>query len=166
MEIQEPITSVDADAWFGALLTNLKASFVVTQAFLRYAVPSATIVNASSGLAHLDVRPRASPYCTAKAAAVRFFQGLIYENPGLHVVNLHPSIVTTEAAKRSGAIEGQDEIDLPASFTIWLASSEAKFLKEKFVWANWDVGELKGRAKEIRGTNFLDIGLTGWPFSA
>lgn len=43
----------------------------------------------------------------------------------------------------------------------WLASPEAAFLKRKFVWANWDVDELKARAKEIESSNLLRVQLNG-----
>jgi hypothetical protein len=38
-------------------------------------------------------------------------------------------------------------------------------LKSKFLWANWDIDELKVKAKEIEG-GLLSIGLGGWPFQA
>jgi hypothetical protein len=37
-------------------------------------------------------------------------------------------------------------------------------LKAKFLWANWDVDELKARAKEIEAGMLLNIQLVGWPF--
>jgi hypothetical protein len=43
-------------------------------------------------------------------------------------------------------------------------SPEACFLKGKFLWANWDVDELKAQAKEIEASTQLSIGLVGWPF--
>lgn len=57
-----------------------------------------------------------------------------------------------------------DLVSLPASFNVWLASPEAHFLKGKFLWTNWDVDELKARAKEIEASTQLSIGLVGWPF--
>jgi hypothetical protein len=57
-----------------------------------------------------------------------------------------------------------DLVSLPASFNVWLASPEARFLKGKFLWANWDVDELKCKAKEIEAGTQLSIGLVGWPF--
>jgi hypothetical protein len=57
-----------------------------------------------------------------------------------------------------------DLVSLPASFNVWLASPEARFLKGKFLWANWDVDELKAQAKEIEAGTQLSIGLVGWPF--
>jgi hypothetical protein len=53
---------------------------------------------------------------------------------------------------------------LPASFSVWLASPGARFLKNKFLWANWDVEELKAQAKEIEEGTLFNIGLGGWPF--
>jgi hypothetical protein len=55
-------------------------------------------------------------------------------------------------------------VSLPASFNVWLASPEARFLKGKYLWANWDVDELKAQAKEIEESGQLSIGLGGWPF--
>ena len=54
---------------------------------------------------------------------------------------------------------------LPANFNVWLASPEARFLNGRFVWANWDVDELKVRKEEIEGSNLLEMGLIGWPFN-
>jgi hypothetical protein len=39
-------------------------------------------------------------------------------------------------------------------------------LKGKFLWANWDVDELKSKAKEIEAGTQLSIGLVGWPFQS
>lgn len=55
-------------------------------------------------------------------------------------------------------------VSLPASFNVWLASSEASFLKGKYLWTNWDVDELKAQAKEIEASGRFSIGLGGWPF--
>jgi hypothetical protein len=46
---------------------------------------------------------------------------------------------------------------------VWAASKEAKFLNGRFVWANWDVDELKAAAAEIEGGNRFTTGLLGWP---
>jgi hypothetical protein len=49
---------------------------------------------------------------------------------------------------------------------VWLASPEARFLKGKFIWANWDVDELRMQAVHIESSAHLSIGLVGWPFVA
>jgi len=43
-----------------------------------------------------------------------------------------------------------------------VASGEAKFLKRKFVWVNWDVGEMKEKAEEIPSTTLLTLNLEGF----
>lgn len=55
-------------------------------------------------------------------------------------------------------------VSLPANFYVWLASEEATFLKGKFLWANWDVDELKGMKEQIEKGDLFTMGLVGWPF--
>ena len=52
-------------------------------------------------------------------------------------------------------------VELPAHFLVWIASSEAAFLRNKFAWANWDVEELKDRAEEIQGSSLFRVFLSG-----
>jgi hypothetical protein len=46
---------------------------------------------------------------------------------------------------------------------VWAVSPEAKFLRGKLVWSNWDVDELKAMQKEIQGEDKSMFGLLGWP---
>ena len=64
------------------------------------------------------------------------------------------------------ALGFEDHVSLPAHFNLWLASPEAKFLKNKFLWVNWDVDELKAQAKEIEAGTKFNVSLVGWPFGA
>jgi hypothetical protein len=105
----------------------------------------------------------------------------------LRVVNVHPGQVTeTEMAGKAKDNEGSEHLrahiddgewddmtcwesgadecvaQLAGDFTVWLASEEARFLKGKFVWVNWDVDELKGKTKEIENTALLTLGLEGF----
>jgi hypothetical protein len=52
---------------------------------------------------------------------------------------------------------------LPADFAVWLASPEAAFLKGKFVYANWDVEELKEMAEGLEAGSDITLGLYGLP---
>ena len=58
-----------------------------------------------------------------------------------------------------------DTPELPAHFTIWLCSEEARFLRGKMVWCNWDVEELKAKKTEVQQSNVLTATLQGWPFA-
>jgi hypothetical protein len=53
--------------------------------------------------------------------------------------------------------------ELPASICVWLASPEARFLKGKLIWSNWDVEELIQRADEIKCSTLLNVNLNGAP---
>ena len=57
-------------------------------------------------------------------------------------------------------------VNLPAQFFVWATSPEGAFLRGKWVYANWDVEELKARAKEIQETGILTANILGWPFEA
>jgi aminopeptidase C len=52
---------------------------------------------------------------------------------------------------------------LPGHFCVWLASPEAKFLKSKMVWANWDADEMIARKDEILSSRLLTWLLDGVP---
>jgi hypothetical protein len=53
--------------------------------------------------------------------------------------------------------------NLPGNFAVWAASPEATFLHGRFVWANWDVLELKKDLwKRIHeDEHFLKVGIEG-----
>lgn len=54
-------------------------------------------------------------------------------------------------------------VKLPAEFVVWVASPEGEFLKDSFVWVNWDIEELKAMKEEISKGDLLKMGLRGWP---
>jgi hypothetical protein len=51
--------------------------------------------------------------------------------------------------------------ELPGSYVVWLCSQDADFLKGRFVYANWDIDELKARKEEIVRENLLTLTLRG-----
>jgi hypothetical protein len=47
--------------------------------------------------------------------------------------------------------------ELPVSYVVWLTTADADFLKGRFVYANWDINELKAAQKEeILSVKFTD----------
>jgi hypothetical protein len=54
-----------------------------------------------------------------------------------------------------------DPAALPGNLCVWLASPEARFLRGKLVWSNWDMEEILQRADEIRESNLLALILEG-----
>jgi NAD(P)-dependent dehydrogenase (short-subunit alcohol dehydrogenase family) len=164
------VADLTAEDFLYGVTHNLQGNFNVATTFLNYAAPNAVLIETNSAVAHLTVAPGISSYSVAKAATARFYSSLAFEHPKLSIFNVQPGVVETELYK-SAASEGYpivlqkfDNVSLPASFNVWLASSEASFLRGRYLWANWDVDELKEKRKEIKNTPLLSLGLVGWPF--
>lgn len=68
--------------------------------------------------------------------------------------------------KRKGSINSphMDSIELPSHFAVWLCSEEARFLRGRFVWSNWDVEQMIAKKAEIQGSLLLTANCIGWPF--
>ncbi|KAL2062846.1 hypothetical protein VTL71DRAFT_5918 [Oculimacula yallundae] len=165
---QENVQDVDVDEFLDAVNTNLKGSLNVAKAFLKYAAGDAVVINISSSAAHINFGPGIVSYSVAKLAIFRLWESVAFANPALNVFHVQPGVVNTDMNKEVGGVAAvgfEDHVSLPASFNVWLASPEARFLKGKFLWSNWDVDELKARAKEIEAGEQFNIGLVGWPFS-
>ncbi|KAH8728129.1 oxidoreductase [Phaeosphaeriaceae sp. PMI808] len=164
-----PVAKLTSDTWVEGVFTNIGGSFNVAKAFLEHGAKDGVIIDVNSVAAHMDLAPGFSAYSVSKMATARFYQYAQFENPELSIFSIHPGAVATDMSRASGykpRTEGEDTHDdanLPASFMVWLASPEARFLKGKYLWANWDVDELKARANEIETTPFLSVGLYGWP---
>ena len=54
--------------------------------------------------------------------------------------------------------------NLAGQFVVWAVSEEAKPLRGKYLWSNWDVEELKQKMDKLSKPDQLTISLNGWPF--
>lgn len=111
------------------------------------------IIDVSSAAADLAL-PKQSPYCASKSAFTSLLRQIYIENKasGLRTYSIHPGGVLTQMAKSFGYREVDadwDDVNLPGHFCVWLASGEASFLSGRFVWASWDVEEMKARRAEF-----------------
>jgi NAD(P)-dependent dehydrogenase (short-subunit alcohol dehydrogenase family) len=166
------IADMTAEEFLSGIILNLQGNFSVVQTFLKYASQDAVLIETNSAVAHVTVAPSVSSYSVAKAATARFYSYLAFEHPKLSIFSIAPGLVKTEgweaASEGNAAVSEEifDHVSLPASFNVWVASPEARFLRGKYIWANWDVDELKEKKKEIEGTPLLSLGLIGWPFQS
>ncbi|PVI04566.1 NAD(P)-binding protein [Periconia macrospinosa] len=163
--IGHPNASVDA--FLSSVNENLSAATYLADSFLRYAAPDAVVVNVSSANAYLSMAPIYSAYAVAKAAIIRMWDTVLVSNPKLFVYHTQPGAVDTDMNReyRAGAPKNEsfsDDASLPAAFNVWLASEEARFLNGRFVWANWDVDELKERKEEIQKSDEFKFSNVGW----
>ncbi|KAF4957871.1 hypothetical protein FSARC_11167 [Fusarium sarcochroum] len=128
------------------------------------------IINVSSGAIHDFGSPKdLSSYSLTKAAGTLLLQKLADEcNPQqTQIISFHPGAILTAQTREKGMTEDSmnwDDVSLPGAFAVWCASPEASFLHGRFVWAAWDVDELKDgpiREKLETDGNFLRIGVHG-----
>ncbi|VUC36265.1 unnamed protein product [Clonostachys rosea] len=157
-----PVLSSNEDAIRYGLETNVMGSLNVVQTSLPFVAPNVIIINISSGIGHMQAVPGGTwAYAATKIAITKMFDYLQYENPNMHIINVQPGVVASDINTKHGQVPPMDEAELPGQFCVWLASKEAKFLKNRYVWANWDVDELKSRAQEIESSFLLKIKLDG-----
>ena len=157
-----PVRSLQADSFMYSFDLNVRTALNTMQAFLPRAAPNPTVISVSSCIAHISPMPNVGGYAVSKAANLKLMDYFAAENPDLHVVSLQPGTVTTEMSAKVG-VPGTTAVALPAHFCVWLASEEARFLKSKFVWANWDVDELLERREEIPNSRLFTWVLDGVP---
>ncbi|RFN54751.1 nad(p)-binding protein [Fusarium flagelliforme] len=131
---------------------NTWACMNMIRCFEPRCTQGATIINVGGAFAHIPPMHKMSVHYFTKLAGL--MEHLATENPDLHIVNMHPGVIQTLVDRDS--VDGPDihfeDPSLPADFTVWLASSEASFLKGKIVWANWDL--------VIRRTVLPNIGIS------
>ncbi|RVX75117.1 hypothetical protein B0A52_01394 [Exophiala mesophila] len=145
-----PVSGYKEDEYRRTLESNMLGTFNAVQSILPHLSPQAKVIEVSSGIGHIGpFLPGVWAYAATHAANTKLFQYLQAENPALHVVSTQPGVIDTEINAHT-EFRGQDDINLPAHFHVWLASPEAEFLKGKFVWVNWDVDELIAGAEQIR----------------
>lgn len=110
-------------------------------------------------------------YVSSKMAAIKILECFVAENEHVRLHNVHPGYYETamsrQLEKSMPPKWAKDDISLVSDFLVWIASSEAKFLDGKLVFAAWDVNELKQRQNEIvgqgPGTGELYLKFQGFP---
>ncbi len=147
------------------------------------------VINVSTGAIHDFVLAGAFPaYSLTKNAGTLAVQLIAkdVQPEDMQIVSFHPGLVRTDMSSFleedkyqwvSGSCNGSPNnisgfiltlvghvVDLAAHFALWAASKEAAFLHGRFVWAEWDVEELKAgptREKIDGDHTYLQIGVHG-----
>jgi NAD(P)-dependent dehydrogenase (short-subunit alcohol dehydrogenase family) len=109
--------TIPLDVWENAIRVNLTGAFLMC----KFAIPEirkaggGSIVNIASQLGHLSVAGR-SPYCTTKAALIKYTQmlALDYARDNIRANSISPGFILTErSSKRSGGKEKADRMQGP-----------------------------------------------------
>ncbi|KAH8821895.1 hypothetical protein F5884DRAFT_769348 [Xylogone sp. PMI_703] len=157
------------------LQTNFWAAMELVELFVKHIkqFPNGkkkAIVNVSTMIIHdTAFSKNQSTYCLSKNACALLLQIVAQETDlsEVQIVSFHPGAIFTPGAKSVGWTEDTipwDDEDLPGNFAVWAASPEASFLHGRFVWASWDVDELKnGKIRERIDADpkLLKVGVNG-----
>jgi len=163
----EEVTKSDTKEWWQSFETNVLGSFIVSKHFVPNHKPDAALIAMSTLGIALPPAMTAGlhAYGVSKLAVVKFFEFLASEHPELQVITIHPGVIDTAMATKSGMVGKLpfDDSKLPAHFVIWASSKEAAFANGKFLSVNWDVEELKTNPKFTEDPFYSTAGLVPWP---
>ena len=163
-----PFVEQDLKSWWSGFEINVLGTATVSQKFLQILEPGkkAIVLNVSSCAAHMRFPLIGwSGYNGSKMAQLRIFENIRFEHPNVRFVNVHPGNIESDGFTRSGASAppgGMTDGKLAGEFFAWLSTEEAEFLSGRFVWAEWDVEELKGNKAEILEKDLLLTTIDGF----
>jgi NAD(P)-dependent dehydrogenase (short-subunit alcohol dehydrogenase family) len=103
------------DDYWRAFEINVKGGLIVTQAYLQPGIAidrGATVINVSSGVAHIPYIPGYSAYGASKLALVKVMEYVQTENAqrGIRVFSLQPGAIETDMSRKAGNIQTSDDI--------------------------------------------------------
>lgn len=130
-----PVGAVDATKFFNDFQVNVLGSYLMTHHFLAQADGVGTIVSMTTG-AIGTVFPGMAGYTASKLAFVRIMENLHVEQPGIRVFMLMPGIVQTEMTVDSLKPYAKDSAGLSGSWTLFLSTPRAEWMRGGIVSAN------------------------------
>lgn len=172
----QPLLDIGSDEIWSMFEANVHGPLMLSEAFAKQGGDDQkVIINVASQAIHifdesiLVLAGKVAAYGLTKNSGALLIQQIAAQaDPEkLQVINYHPGVVYAGGWEEAGVpntILPFDDVSLAGSEAVWLASPEARFLHGRFVWASWDVDELK--SGEIRKTidedvEFLKIGVNG-----
>ncbi|KAI1327020.1 NAD(P)-binding protein [Xylariaceae sp. FL0255] len=152
--IWAPIGAVDVKKFFNDFQVNVLGSYLVTHHFLAQADGVDTVISMTTGaIAH--VFPNMASYTASKLALVRIMENLHAEQQGIRVFMLIPGIVMTDMTIDALKPYAKDSPGLSASWTLFLSTPRAEWMRGGIVSANWDIEEMEAHKDQIVGENLL-----------
>ncbi|KAI1780026.1 putative NADP(+)-dependent dehydrogenase [Hypoxylon cercidicola] len=156
----EPLLTADPATFLDGYKTTVVGTLCAAQAVVlanAHAGRPATFVNLTTAGILFPPFAGMGAYVSSKMAAVKLLEAFARENPSVRLHHVHPGFLPTamsaQLARTTKLPFEYDDISLPADFLVWVVSPEADFLRNKLVFAAWDVEELKARRGEIVGSS-------------
>ncbi|KAI1190004.1 NAD(P)-binding protein [Nemania serpens] len=175
MAPHKPLLDVGTEGVWKTFDANVRAQLQMTERFYKQegkgASDTKNLVHVSTASIHefAAFGEQYLSYALTKHAGQLTLQLVAQDTPPekMQIVSFHPGAIFTGAAQEAGWTEDTlpwDNVNLPGHFAVWAASPEAKFLHGRFVWAAWDVEQLKSgplRKRIDEESTFLKIGVNG-----
>ncbi|KAI1306932.1 putative short-chain dehydrogenase [Xylaria venustula] len=172
---KKPLLEVGTDDVWKLFDVNVRAQLQMTERFYKQEGKGASdvknLVHVSTASIHdfIRITSNALGYGLTKHTGQLAMQLVAQDTPPekMQIISYHPGAIFTDAAKASGWTKEAlpwDSVNLPGHFAVWAASAEAKFLHGRFLWAAWDVDELKHgelRKRIDEDPYFLRLGVNG-----
>ncbi|KAK8132107.1 hypothetical protein PG999_000280 [Apiospora kogelbergensis] len=149
-----PVGSVDPTKFFNDFQVNVLGSYLVTHHFLAQADGAGTVVSMTTG-AIGNVFPGMAGYTASKLAFVRIMENLHAERQGVRVFMLMPGIVQTGMTVDSLKPYAKDSPGLTGSWTLFLSTPRAEWMRGGILSVNWDIEEMEAHKDEIVRDNLL-----------
>lgn len=174
--MMHPLFELGSDQIWSMFEANVHGPLMLSEAFVKQGGEGQKVlINVSTQAIHmfdadqLIIASKVPAYGLTKNSGTLLVQQIAAEvDPEkVHVVSYHPGVIYAGGWEDAGVpndILPFDDPSLPGAEAVWLASPEARFLHGRFIWASWDVDELK--SDEIRkaiaeDVDFLKIGVHG-----
>ncbi|KAF5575996.1 short-chain alcohol dehydrogenase/reductase [Fusarium pseudocircinatum] len=174
MWLPNTILGLGYDTFKDGLGVNLIAPYLWTSLFYKQREIDSSrklvLLNLSSIAIHLTQLSVPIPlYSITKSAGTMMMQHIAMTVPSseMQVISFEPGLHYTESFERFTDENSfkWDDIKLPGDFAVWAASEEAEFLHGRFIWAKWDVDELKTgplRKKIESDSSLFRVGVSGY----
>ncbi|OTB02809.1 hypothetical protein M426DRAFT_322402 [Hypoxylon sp. CI-4A] len=149
-----PIGATDATKFFNDFQVNVLGSYLMMHHFLAQADGSGTVISMTSA-AIGTVFPGMASYSASKLAFVRIMENLHAEQQGIRVFSLMPGIVQTDMTVDSLKPYAKDSAGLSGSWTLFLSTPRAEWMRGGIVSVNWDIEEMEAHKDQIIRDNLL-----------
>ncbi|CAF3540928.1 unnamed protein product, partial [Fusarium graminearum] len=168
----EPILTGGLSKVWGDFESNVRSTLDMTERFYKQKLDTKAkvLITTQSHLDDADHNSTQFLVNISTVAGTLLLQQIAKDTDptDMQVVSFHPGGILTESSKALGgdAIKDLvfDDENLPGHFAVWAATPEARFLHGRFVWANWDVEELRDgpvREQIDQDEHFLKVGVEG-----
>ncbi|EXK80530.1 hypothetical protein FOQG_14965 [Fusarium oxysporum f. sp. raphani 54005] len=169
----KPLLEAGRDGVWDDFETNTRATIDFTMGFYGQEAQATetrkALISLSTCVTYMRHYATDRPsYGITKLAGTDYLQQLALEvSPKKMQISIfHPGIIFNELAAARGMDDTTypwDDENLPGNFAVWAASPEAEFIHGRFVWAAWDVEELKTRIQDgvKKNPRFLMAGIEG-----